>query len=98
RGAGGVTTLVVADAEAIALLPNVATAAPAHSGGVTVRYRGVDLSISAEATTADFARVRSWPVAEGTFLSPQDVDTYAPVAVLGQTVARAVRARREPAG
>ena len=95
RGSGGIATLVVADADAIAELPNVAAAVPAHSGGVTVRYRGVDLSTSAEATTADFARARSWPVAEGSFLAPQDIDTYAPVAVLGQTVARALFAPGE---
>ncbi|MGE0254246.1 MAG: MacB family efflux pump subunit [Alphaproteobacteria bacterium] len=95
RGSGGVATLVVSDAEAIAALPNVAASVPAHSGGVTVRYRGVDLTTSAEATSGDFARARSWPLAEGTFFSAADVDTYAPVAVLGQTVAKALFAPGE---
>jgi macrolide transport system ATP-binding/permease protein len=57
---------------------------------VTVRYGGGDYSTSANATTADFARVRAWTLESGVFLGEADVRNFAPVAVLGQTVAKAL--------
>jgi macrolide transport system ATP-binding/permease protein len=91
RPSGGVTaTLVAADAEAIARLPNVAAAAPEFPGTVTVRYGGADYSTSAVATTAEFAQVRDWALESGVFLSAADVRNFAPVAVLGQTVVKSL--------
>ena len=91
RPSGGVTaTLVASDAEAVAELPNVVAAVAEYPGQVTVRYGGADYSTSANATTADFAQVRDWTLASGVFLSDADVRNFAPVAVLGQTVAKAL--------
>jgi macrolide transport system ATP-binding/permease protein len=88
RGTGGVATLVPADAEAIAQLPNVLASVPEQGGGVTARFGGTDYQTQANATGADFTAARAWPVARGSFFSEADVRSYAAVAVLGQTVAR----------
>ena len=88
RGSGGVTTLIPADADAIAELPNVSAAVPELTGNITLRYGNVDYQTQANATASDFPVARDWPVAQGTFLMPQDVHSYAAVAVMGQTAVR----------
>jgi macrolide transport system ATP-binding/permease protein len=98
RGAGGIATLVPADAEAIAALPNVAAAVPELTGNVTLRYGNTDYQTQANATSAAFPTARDWPVARGTFLHQQDIRGYAPVVVLGETVAKILFADLDPVG
>ncbi|HYD65854.1 MacB family efflux pump subunit [Azospirillum sp.] len=96
RPSGGVTaTLVAADAEAIAELPNIAAAVPEYPGNATLRRGGRDYTTSVNATSADFPKARDWPVASGLFFEEGDVKTYAPVAVLGQTAVKALYAPSE---
>src|SRR5690606_16045014 len=91
RGSGGtVATLVPEDAAAIAELPNVVAAVPEMGGSVTLRFAGADHQTSATATTPDYVTARDWRMASGTFFGPSDVKAFAPVLVLGQTVARAL--------
>jgi macrolide transport system ATP-binding/permease protein len=75
------------DAEAIAAVPNVLAAVPELGGSVTARFGNADYQTQVTSTGADFPLARNWPVARGTFFSRDDVRSYAPVAVLGQTVA-----------
>ncbi|HLB14829.1 MAG TPA: MacB family efflux pump subunit [Burkholderiales bacterium] len=90
-GAGGaIATLVPADAEAIAELPNVLVAVPELSGSVTIRYGTSDYQTSASATTANYPLARNWSAVQGTFFPPSDVRTYSTVIVLGRTVADAI--------
>jgi macrolide transport system ATP-binding/permease protein len=98
RGAGGIATLIPADADAIAALPNVVAAVPELTGNVTLRYGNTDYQTQANATTAPFPTARDWPVARGTFLNQQDLRSYAPVAVLGETVAKILFADLDPIG
>nr|WP_188052386.1 MacB family efflux pump subunit [Aureimonas fodinaquatilis] len=84
---GVIATLVPADALAIAQLPNVKAVVPEMQGSVTLRAGEVDYQSTANGTWPDFAQARSWPVLSGTFLQQADEDSYAPVAVLGRTVA-----------
>jgi macrolide transport system ATP-binding/permease protein len=86
RGAGDLATLVAEDANAIAELPNVLYAVPDYGGAVTLRVGENDYLSNATSTTADYIKARNWPVARGAFFSDADVDSYAPVVVLGQTV------------
>jgi macrolide transport system ATP-binding/permease protein len=87
RGAGATTTtLVAADADAIATIPGVVASVPELIGPITVRYGNLDYTTSANATGAEFTLARTWPTSQGTFFSDADVTAYAPVAVLGQTV------------
>ncbi len=83
---GAIATLVPEDADAIAEIPNVSSAVPEITGGATVRLGDADYQTQIDATTPAFAEVRSWPVAQGVFLSDEDERSYAAVAVLGQTV------------
>ena len=87
RTPDGVTaTLVPDDARAIAELPNVARVVPEIQGSVTLRANGVDYQSTASGTWPDFPQARNWPLDTGTFVTPQDENSYAPVAVLGRTV------------
>jgi macrolide transport system ATP-binding/permease protein len=83
---GPVATLTPEDADAIAALPNVASAVPEITGGATARLGDVDYQTQVDATTPAYQTVRNWPVANGTFFSDGDQKSYAAVAVLGQTV------------
>jgi macrolide transport system ATP-binding/permease protein len=89
RGAAGgsVATMTPEDADAIAALPNILAAVPELGGSVTARYGNIDYQTQVTSTAADFPIARNWPVARGIFFSRADVRGYAPVVVLGQTVA-----------
>jgi macrolide transport system ATP-binding/permease protein len=88
RGASDVITLTPEDAEAIQELPNVEVALPERSSRQTVRFGNIDYATSIQGVGAALPRVRDWPVAEGDFFNERDVRRYAPVVVLGQTVAQ----------
>jgi macrolide transport system ATP-binding/permease protein len=88
RVAGDVATLIDADATAIAALPNVAAAAPERTSRMTVRIGNIDDQTTIEGTWSAFTIAHDWNVASGGFLSDEDVKGYAPVIVLGQTVAK----------
>ncbi len=88
RNSGDIVTLIPDDAAAIGALPNVGAALPERSGRVTVRYSSTDYATSVQGTGNDFPTAREWPVSKGLFFSNRDIQEYAPVAVLGQTVAK----------
>ncbi len=91
RPSGGVTaTLVPEDAAAIGDLPNVRVAVPEYPGSATFRRGNRDYQTSVNATSAGFPLARDWTIGSGTFFTDDDVKTYAPVAVLGQTTAKAL--------
>ena len=91
RFAGGSrASLVPADAEAIAELPNVDQAVPEYPSGVTVRYGKNDAQTQVNGTTAEYTAVRDWATSAGTFFTDEDVKNFAPVVVLGQTVVKAL--------
>jgi len=79
--------LVQEDAEAIAELPNVREAVAEYASAITVRYGDSDYTTLGTGATANFARARNWLPAQGGFFSDADVKGFAPVAVVGQTVA-----------
>ncbi|HEV7249710.1 MAG TPA: MacB family efflux pump subunit [Shinella sp.] len=88
RGTGQPVTLIPSDANAILTLPNVTFAVPEMTSSVTLRSGNIDYQTTANGTVPDFPRAKSWAVASGEFINADDMDTYAPVAVLGQTVAK----------
>ncbi|MGH8120998.1 MAG: ABC transporter permease, partial [Gammaproteobacteria bacterium] len=83
-----VATLVPADAAALAELSNVQYAVPEANGPVTIRFGNRDVQTTATATLPDYPATRSWPLTKGTFFITDDVQSYAAVVVLGQTVAK----------
>ncbi len=91
RFAGGFrASLVPADAEAIATLPNVDQAVPEFPQNVTVRYGKNDAQTQVDGTTAEYSGARDWTTSRGAFFTQQDVDEYAPVVVIGQTVQKSL--------
>jgi len=88
RNTGDIITLVPEDAAAIKALPNIEAALPERSSRMTVRYGNIDYQTSVQGTGEDFPSARDWKVAEGQFFHADDLKAYAPVVVLGRTVAR----------
>ena len=97
-GTGTITNLVMDDAEAIAMLPNVITAAPSVHGSAQVRYRGSNWGTAVEGVTPDYVAVRNWPVEEGEFFTMRQVKAADNVCVLGHTVARELFGLASPVG
>ena len=54
---------------------------------MTVRFGNIDYATSIQGVGVEMPRVRDWPVASGAFFNERDLKRYAPVVVLGQTVA-----------
>lgn len=87
RPSGDVATLVPADAEALRELPGVVAVSPERSSRTTLRYGSVDYRSSVVGVWPDYAATQDWRLSRGGFISTDDVRSYAPVIVLGQTVA-----------
>jgi putative ABC transport system permease protein len=86
-GWGGVSTLTVADAEAIEReCPSVEGVAYFRRQVVQVVYGERNWSTVAQGTTASYEQVRDWPVVAGSFFTRRDEASAARVAVLGKTV------------
>jgi macrolide transport system ATP-binding/permease protein len=88
RGTSDVITMIPDDAEAIEELPNVEVALAERNARLTVRFGNIDYATSVQGVGAEMPRVRDWPVASGDFFNERDIKRYAPVVVLGQTVAQ----------
>lgn len=86
-GEGNLVTLIPDDAAAIAEIPGVALVVPERNGRLTVRYGNIDAQTTVQAVGADMPYARDWFTRQGTFFTERDVQSYAPVVVLGQTVA-----------
>ncbi|WP_375056125.1 MacB family efflux pump subunit [Zobellella sp. DQSA1] len=97
-GRRATSTLVAADMEAIKDLANVAAAVPEIGGSATLRFGNQDHSPEINATSADFPRARQWALSAGTFFTEDDEQSYATVAVLGQSVVDALFPDTDPLG
>ena len=87
RGGGDVATLTLADAEAIQAVPNVTIVSPERSMGQILRAGNRDYRSTVQGVWPVFATLRDWKTGQGSFITDDDLRGYAPVAVLGQTVA-----------
>lgn len=86
-GRGSAKSLTLADSNAI--LKNVALikdVAPEVSGRYQVTAKGANTNTTVDGITSDYADVRNLSVAEGSFITPQNVSDGAKVAVLGPSV------------
>ena len=88
RSSGDNVTLIPDDAKAISRLPNLDAAMPERSGHFTARYGNTDYATTIQGTGDVFPTTRDWPIARGQFFTDRDIQSYAPVAVLGDTVAK----------
>lgn len=83
---GGAQSLTLDDAKAIATISNVeAVVREVSSRGKQVVATGTNTNTSITGTEASYATVRNVTIAEGDFISDQNVESTAKVAVLGST-------------
>lgn len=87
---GTIASLVPDDAVALEQIPAVRNAVPEISGSVNLRAEGQDLRSNVMATSPSYFEVNNWPFAKGASFNDDDVERHAPMAVLGQTAARAL--------
>ncbi|MDE1570950.1 MacB family efflux pump subunit [Aquabacter sediminis] len=89
RSTGANASLTVEDAEAIAAdVPNILAVSPERSMTATVRVGNIDYATQIQGTGPGYVVAREWALAQGSMFTQADMDSYAPVVVLGQTVAR----------
>lgn len=85
--AGSSNTLLMTDISAIeAAGPAVKAVAPFVSSNVQVVYGSGNTSTNAAGTTEAYAQVRNVEIARGRFLTQEDVDTFARIAIVGPSV------------
>jgi macrolide transport system ATP-binding/permease protein len=87
RPSGDIATLVTADARAIADLPNVVGVSPERRGRATLRYGNLDYQSTITGVWPAYVDTQGWQMARGSFVTDEDVKSYAAVIVLGKTVA-----------
>jgi macrolide transport system ATP-binding/permease protein len=97
RGTGDIVTLVPADMEALLKIQNIEAAVPERSGRFTVRYLNKDYQTTVQGTSAAMPFVRDWQIADRQFFNLKDIQSYAPVAVIGETVKNLLFGERESA-
>ena len=90
RSSGDIATLTTGDAEAIRELGNVAAVVAERSTASTLRFGNVDYRTQVDGTWPEMTTVRDWEVAQGGFFTEADLNGYAPVIVLGQTIVNAL--------
>src|ERR1700704_4319484 len=83
QGQGNASTLVPDDAAAIAQLPGVQYAAAGSNMPAPIVAANQNWNTQVQGTEVDLPLIRSVPVKEGAFFTPQDVTTASKVAVLG---------------
>lgn len=88
RSTGEVVTLTLEDAQALKEVAGIDVVVPERSGSKTFRYDNIDYMSSVQAVGSDYPHARDWPLDEGTFFSERDILSFAPVVVLGKTLAR----------
>ena len=92
-------TLVVDDARAIAeQVPAVAAVAPEFNDRNLVVYRNRSANVSVVGTSENFLQVRSFEMAQGRFISDQDLDSRRLVTVLGASLAERLFDEASPVG
>jgi putative ABC transport system permease protein len=102
QGMSGATgSLTLEDAEALAnpnRAPSAALVAPMTEKLVKVVYENENSNVDIIGATPDIAQIISYPVAEGEFISEQDVKRGARVAVLGSKTATDLFKTEDPLG
>ena len=95
------STFTLADAAVFAdtaAFPDIAQVAPQYASGTTLSYGGTEGTYQVVGTTANYAAVTNTEMAEGEFLSAEQVEDNANVAVLGATVATDLFGSADPLG
>jgi putative ABC transport system permease protein len=84
-GRGSAQSLTLADSDAIKTLSNVAAVAPEVDGRYQITTKGQNTNTSVIGTVSSYIDVRNVQIAEGSFVSDQNVQGLSKVAILGPT-------------
>ncbi len=87
RSSGDIATMTLGDAAAIRDLPNIETVVAERNARKTLRFGNTDYATTVNGVSPGFPIARDWPMENGAFFTERDIESYAPVLVLGQTVA-----------
>lgn len=98
RSSGDIATMTMDDATALEGIDNVSVVVAERSGRKTLRFGNTDYATSVQGVGAGFPIARDWPVAQGNFFNARDVESYAPVIVLGETVRKTLFADSDAVG
>ncbi len=86
QGRGTAQSLTLADADALTQSVNLAKAvAPELSGRYQITAKGTNTNTSVDGVTASYPGVRNIEIAEGSFITDQNIKSLSKVAVLGPT-------------
>ena len=100
-GRGTASTLTSDDANALAnktVAPDIARVASVSSGSLSLAVGSTNWTTDVVGTTPDWLSVRARDVAQGRFISQDDLDNARHVAVLGSTTASQLFGPRSPVG
>lgn len=97
-GAGRPARLSADDARAIARLREIAAAAPALNGEAVLVHGNRNRRTRINGTTADYFRIRDWPLAAGRGFAVREERRAAKVALIGATTARHLFGAADPVG
>ena len=98
-GWGATKTLVYDDMVAILReCPSVSAAAPGSQASAQVVFGNDNWATNINGTEPQYFDIRSWPFAEGTSFTQDDVSTAANVAVIGETVRKNLFGATDPIG
>ncbi len=98
-GFGGAPTLTMGDARAIGReLSAVRYASPTVRAAAPVVYGNQNWSTVIQGVTPEYFAIREWPLAEGRYFTPEEVEAASKVAVIGRTVAVNVFGSENPVG
>jgi putative ABC transport system permease protein len=98
-GSRGIRTLVQADGEAILeQVPLIKLMSPNVDGRIQVVYGSQNWSTQYRGVTPEFLQVRRWNLRLGTFFTNADVESAAPVCVLGNTPVENLFGDEDPIG
>jgi putative ABC transport system permease protein len=101
QGGGSARTLTMGDVAALQQKlynPSLEQVVPVYSGNTQLVYNGVNNQNSVVGTTAAYASVRNLTVADGSFLTDEQVTQESQVVVLGATLATTLFGKAEPVG
>ena len=87
RSSGDIASLTLEDAKALEAIEGALYVAPERSTRATMRYGENDFSGRITGTTPAYFYAKDWEMSQGVFFTNEDVDSYAPVVVIGDTVA-----------
>ena len=97
-GAGGVQTLTMGDAQAIAHLPSIKATAPVITGTAQLNYGANNWSTSVTGVTPDYFTMRDWPAESGALFTDGDLRSSNRLVVLGQITANNLFGDEDPSG